>query len=61
MNKASKLAEFAEYVRWRRKRIEELRAKDSLTEKERQSLMMLEAEELLHDETVQIVMRYRWA
>ena len=56
MTSAQKLAESVEYVRWRRKRIEELQAKDNLTDEERHLLDVLTGEEYLHNRTVQIIM-----
>ena len=56
MTGAQKLAEFAEYVRWRRKRIEELQAKDNLTDEKRHLLDVLIGEEYMHNRTVQMVM-----
>lgn len=56
---AEALADYAKYCHWRRERIKELRAKQkegALTERERESLLMLECEEMVHDSTVQLIM-----
>jgi len=57
---AQKLSEYADYCRWREKRVKELREKvdkgNILSKKEQTSLMMLETEMLLQEGSTRLIM-----